>query len=175
MKPVWVQNDQFWNFLTSLGKCPLLIALSQAHSSAALLGVGPWCQQEDAMFCLNFTQDAFGRQILSKNTIKLVCVQFDQFWNFLTSLGKCPLLIALSHLLRSTHSNPNSLSLTQIHPISIRFALTHTESCSLTQICSALCSFTQIRSDSQNFTQSHSDSLNLVQICSDPFSRTQIH
>ena len=78
-------------------------------------------------------------------------------------------------LLRPIHSNPNSLSLTQIHRISIGFALTHIDSCNLTQICSALCSFTQIRSDSHNFTQSHPDSLNLVQICSDPFSRTQIH
>ena len=67
------------------------------------------------------------------------------------------------------------ISLTQIHPISLRFALTHSDSCNLTQICSALCSFRQIRSDSQNFTRSHSDSFNLVRICSDPFSRTQIH
>ena len=78
-------------------------------------------------------------------------------------------------LFRSIHSNPNSLSLTQIHPISIRFALTHTDSCTLTQICSGLSSFTQFRSDSHNFPQSHSDSLIRAQTCSDPFSRTQIH
>ena len=80
-----------------------------------------------------------------------------------------------SDLLRAIHSNPNSLSLTQMQPISIRFALTHTDYCNLTQICSALYSFTQIRIDSQNFTQSHSDSLDLAQICSDPFSRSRIH
>ena len=80
-----------------------------------------------------------------------------------------------SDLFRSIHSDPNSLSLTQIHPISIRYALTHTDFCNLIQICSSLCSFTQIRSDSQNFTQSHSDSLNLAQKCSDPFRCTQIH
>ena len=67
------------------------------------------------------------------------------------------------------------ISLTQIHPISLRFALTHSDSCNLTQICSASCRFTQIRSDSQNFSQSHSDSLDLVQTCSDPFRRTGIH
>ena len=80
-----------------------------------------------------------------------------------------------SDLVRSIHSDPNSLSLTQIHPISLRFALTHSDSSNLTQICSAFSSFTQIRSGSQNFTQSHSDSLNLAQICSDLFSCTQIH
>ena len=69
----------------------------------------------------------------------------------------------------NTDSHPDSLSFTQIYPVSLRFALSHTDSCNLTQICSALSSFTQIRSDSQNFTQSHSDSLNLAQICSDPF------
>ena len=69
----------------------------------------------------------------------------------------------------------NSLSLTQIHPISIRFALTHTDSCNLTHICLALSRFTQIRSDSRHFSESRSDSHDLVQTCSDPFKRTLIH
>ena len=61
---------------------------------------------------------------------------------------------------------------TQIHPISLRFALTHSDSCNLTQTCSASCSFSQTRSDSQNFTQIHSDlphklSLRFIQIRSD--------
>ena len=69
------------------------------------------------------------------------------------------------------------ISLTQIHPASLRSALTHSDSCNLTQICLASCRFTQIRSDSHNFSQSHSepDSLDLVETCSDPFRRTRIH
>ena len=53
---------------------------------------------------------------------------------------------------------------TQIHPISLRFALTHLDSCNPTQIRSASCSFTQIRSDSQNFNQIHSDSLHKLSL-----------
>ena len=61
------------------------------------------------------------------------------------------------------------ISLTQIHPASLRSALTHSDSCNLTQICSASCRFTQIRSDS------HSDSPDLIQTCSDPSRLTRIH
>ena len=66
-------------------------------------------------------------------------------------------------------------SLTQIHPISLRFALTHSDTCILTKSCSASCRFTQICSDSQNFSKSHADSLDLVQTWCDPFRRSRIH
>ena len=74
---------------------------------------------------------------------------------------------------------PNLLiSITQGQPISLRFAVTHSDSCNLAQICSASCKSTQIHSDSQkleNISLSHSDSLKIIQIHSDPFSDTRIH
>ena len=80
-------------------------------------------------------------------------------------------------LFRFPGSHPDSLSLTQIHSISLRFALSHSDSCDLTQIRSSPSNFNQIHSDSQNFIQSHTDSLYLVQIDSDPFSHshTRVH
>ena len=61
------------------------------------------------------------------------------------------------------------ISLTQIHPASLRSALTHSDTCNLTQICSASCRFTQVRSDS------HSDSPDFIQTCSNPLIFTQLH
>ena len=76
-------------------------------------------------------------------------------------------------MLRSTHSKPNSLSLTEIPPNltqicsdSLRFLQSHTD----------LLILLQFHADSLRFTQLHtvSDSLDLVQTCFDPFRRTRI-
>ena len=69
---------------------------------------------------------------------------------------------------RSTQPHSDLLWLTPILAISLRFALTRSDSCNFVQICSASCRFTQIRSDS------HSDSPDLIQTCSDPSRRTRI-
>ena len=54
------------------------------------------------------------------------------------------------------------LSATKIHPISLGFALSHADSCDLTQICSSSSNSNHVCSDSQNCIQTNSDSLNLV-------------
>ena len=99
IKSVWVQNCQFGNFLTALGKCQLLNRMIHSRSWVALLGVGSYSQQEDALFLLGFTQNAFNVKFCHKIVIKSVLVQGCQFENFLPTLGKCQLLNRMTHII----------------------------------------------------------------------------
>ena len=88
-----------------------------------------------------------------------------------------------SDLFRLPHSHPDPLSHTQIHPVSLRFASSQSDSCSVTQICSASCNWsqipppylTQICSDSLLFLQSHTDSLSIMQFHSDSLRFAKFH
>ena len=99
IKPVLVQNCQFWNFPTALGKCQLLIAPSH---SASLGPAGRWLL-EPSRRCYAFVWTSLRMpsdvKFRHKNVIKHFLIQNWQFRNFLTALGKCPLLIALSHVM----------------------------------------------------------------------------
>ena len=97
IKPVLAQNCQFGNFLTALGKRPLLIALSHTKLGRPAGRRLPAPTRRCNGLFRSLFRMLSGVKFCHKNVMKPVLVQNCQLRGFLTALGKCQLLIALSH------------------------------------------------------------------------------